>query len=73
MRIRTKIFSDFLDAKKFSKEIFVLKFYFATIFPVRSTERGRSRIRIHTCDQRMRMRNREAQKHTDPNPKHWFT
>jgi hypothetical protein len=66
----------------FSKKIFLLKFYFASIISVRSTllrEKGRIRsrirIRIRTCDQRIRMRIREARKHTDPDadpePEHW--
>jgi hypothetical protein len=71
----TKSSVTFKVQTNFSKEIFVLKFYFATIFSVHSTEKGRIRsrihIRIHTCDQRFRMRNREAQKH--PSPKHWIT
>jgi hypothetical protein len=55
----------------------ILKFYFATITSVRSTllwEKGI--IRIHTCYKRIRMRIREAQKHTDhtdpdANSEHW--
>jgi hypothetical protein len=71
-----KIVKICLMIKIFCEEIFGLKFYFATIISVRSkllSEKGRIRSRI--C--RIRMRTREAKKHTDPmdsnpDPEYWF-
>ncbi len=33
---------------------------------------GMIRIRIRICDLRIPMQIREAQKHTDPDPEHWY-
>ncbi len=58
-------------------KIFVLNFILQPLLQYSQREKGRNQIRIRTCDSQIRMRAREAQKHTDPtdldaDSEHWY-